>query len=133
MLARFLAKVRFGNGCWNWTGATSKGYGDFRWNGASKAHRVAWVIHSGMPVPEGLWVLHHCDNPKCVRPSHLYLGNVLDNTRDRIVRVRDANLRKTHCPSGHPYTGENLRRMATGERRCRTCQREFDARRRPRP
>lgn len=54
---------------------------------AIKAHRVSWELHNG-PIPDGLWVLHHCDNPSCVRPDHLYLGDAADNARDRARRAR---------------------------------------------
>lgn len=46
------------------------------------AHRVAWELARG-PLAEGAWVLHHCDNPPCVRPSHLFLGDALANAQDR--------------------------------------------------
>lgn len=51
------------------------------------AHRASWVIHNG-DIPDGLFVLHHCDNPKCVNPSHLYLGTAADNSNDRVKRGR---------------------------------------------
>jgi len=52
---------------------------DRRWVGA---HRAAFAAYYG-PIPEGMWVLHHCDNPPCVEIHHLYLGTVADNARDR--------------------------------------------------
>lgn len=72
------------DGCWEWTNSRNiAGYGMLFYQGRSQpAHRVSWQIHSG-PIPEGLFVCHQCDNPRCVRPSHLFLGTALDNARDR--------------------------------------------------
>jgi hypothetical protein len=56
----------------------------------SLAHRVSWRLYRG-PIPEGLWVLHHCDTPPCVEPTHLFLGTALDNKRDCIAKGRDRN------------------------------------------
>lgn len=52
------------------------------------SHRASWEMHNG-PIPEGQWVLHHCDNPPCVRPDHLYLGSNTENVRDRTDRGRE--------------------------------------------
>lgn len=81
--ARFWMKVHKGDGCWTWTAARDKnGYGFFRMNGKQcHAHRVAWILQNGQ-IRDGLWVLHKCDNPPCVNPSHLFLGTVLDNHHD---------------------------------------------------
>lgn len=49
------------------------------------AHRAQWVLYVG-PIPEGLWVLHTCDNPPCVNLDHLYLGTPRDNSEDRDER-----------------------------------------------
>lgn len=78
--------------CWEWTRAKNlHGYGWFaigrqdqgrkwiekRW----MANRYSWFLHFG-EIPDGLWVLHKCDNPPCVRPDHLFLGNNQQNQRD---------------------------------------------------
>jgi HNH endonuclease len=76
-------------GCLVWTSATDgkRGYGHFNVNGKpKKAHRIAYELHHGVP-PDG-WVLHHCDNPPCVNPEHLYVGTHADNMRDRRERGR---------------------------------------------
>lgn len=92
---RFWAKVAVkydSTSCWEWQGAiTREGYGWFRYLDRSEtAHRVMWGLAEG-PIPDGLWVLHHCDNRRCVRPSHLYVGTVQDNQRDLAVRRRARN------------------------------------------
>lgn len=76
--------------CWVWTGHCSKGYG--RMTVAKKGvlvHRLAYELSVG-PIPGGLDVLHTCDNPKCVRPSHLFLGNDADNMTDKTQKGRQA-------------------------------------------
>lgn len=93
--ARFWKKVRRGEGCWEWTGYRQSpvygGHGLFRRGdgrvGMHGAHRASWEIHNG-PVPTGLFVLHRCDNPPCVRPDHLFLGTQSDNVRDMDAKGR---------------------------------------------
>jgi hypothetical protein len=72
------------SGCWIWTAATSnKGYGVMG-VGSSRvmlAHRIAWTLYNG-EIPAGLRVLHKCDTPACVNPSHLFLGTQRDNVHD---------------------------------------------------
>jgi hypothetical protein len=94
MQERFWPKVRKTNGCWEWVGARWQGkfkelrYGKFSVDGRPRpAHRISWELNRG-PIPEGMLVLHRCDNQGCVRPDHLYLGTHADNTRDAIERNR---------------------------------------------
>ena len=86
---RFWARVDKSGDCWVWTAYTSVcGYGQCYLNNKTwLAHRASWVIHNG-PIPDGLCVLHKCDNPPCVNPDHLYVGTKKDNTRDMIARNR---------------------------------------------
>lgn len=76
------------NGCWVWQGYCQRfGHG---WLGhRGLAHRYAWELLRG-PLPQGKCLLHHCDNPPCVNPDHLYIGDRRDNTRDRVKRGRHA-------------------------------------------
>ncbi len=113
--------------CWLWKGGKNKkGYGGVGTVDGKKmaTHRVAYILAFG-EVPEGLHVLHHCDNPTCVNPGHLFLGTNLDNTLDRIKKGRttalpyERRLRGEKC-SWSKMTGElaaSIRqRVADGER-----------------
>lgn len=75
--------------CWVWTARCREtGYGELAIGGVSRrSHRVSWVLTNG-PIPDGLQVLHRCDNPPCVRVSHLFLGTNADNVRDREAKHR---------------------------------------------
>jgi hypothetical protein len=86
---RFWPKVHKTDGCWFWTGSRDrKGYGRININYIPQlAHRIAWELACS-PVPAGLFVLHKCDNPPCVRPDHLYVGTHIDNMRDARERRR---------------------------------------------
>jgi HNH endonuclease len=125
---RFWANVqKLDTGCWEWTaGRSSRDYGVFwpegKAGGQVGAHRFSWKLTYG-PIPNSLCVLHRCDNPPCVRPNHLFLGTKGDNSADCTAKGRHANQGKTHCPRGHPYSGDNLYiSPTTGGRMCRTCK-----------
>jgi hypothetical protein len=131
---RLLTKLRpMPSGCIEFAGDRYRtGYGKLRRGGKGeghiRAHRVAWEAHNG-PVPDGLFVLHHCDNRLCCNPDHLYVGTKADNMRDMSKRGRSRNAKKTHCDNGHEFTPENTepRPLTTSGkvgRRCKTCRRE---------
>jgi hypothetical protein len=82
--ARFLAKVkRMPSGCLEWQSVLHRdGYGKFYNDGRQiQAHRISYQLFVG-PIPKGKWVLHKCDNRKCVEPTHLFLGDMILNIRD---------------------------------------------------
>lgn len=78
--------------CWEWMGeiigSRDSSRGEF-WMGGKKhsSSRAAWILAVG-PIPDGLWVLHTCDNGRCCNPAHLYLGTAKDNVRDMMERGR---------------------------------------------
>jgi len=87
-LERFWEKVDKTDTCWLWFGSKTKGYGKMNINHhCVYAHRFIWEETYG-PIPEGLMVLHHCDNPPCVKPSHLFLGTASDNEYDSVNKGR---------------------------------------------
>lgn len=92
IIERFNAKTRLAaNDCIEWTaGKQNKGYGNFGFEGRTqRAHRVAYRLFVG-PIPEGLCVLHTCDNRACVNPDHLWIGTQGDNIRDCCEKGRIA-------------------------------------------
>ena len=89
---RHVVKLPGSNACWEWIGALHPltGYGYCGYKGrVQRAHRVSWQIAFGV-IPNGLWVLHKCDNRRCVNPKHLFLGNQQDNTDDMVAKGRVA-------------------------------------------
>lgn len=86
---RFWNKVDKSGNCWLWTASkTPQGYGHFNIDGfMHKAHRVSYRLTFGDVIGK-LHVLHRCDNPSCVNPSHLFLGTNDDNIADRVRKNR---------------------------------------------
>jgi hypothetical protein len=84
MRTRFESKFIVTPGCWPWQNSRdTSGYGLFLLNRKQcKAHRVSYEMYVG-PIPDGLHVLHSCDNPRCVNPDHLSVGTNLENMQDR--------------------------------------------------
>ncbi len=88
---RFWEKVDKSGDCWLWTASRQEaGYGRFVVTKGSSpvgAHRLSYELEVG-PIPDGLQVLHRCDNPACVRPSHLFVGTQADNIEDMHAKGR---------------------------------------------
>jgi len=86
---RFWSKVDESGDCWNWLGGkVAMGYGYFYLRHPKRsilAHRLSWFMVRG-DIPDGLNVCHHCDNPGCVNPGHLFLGTDFDNQQDRVSK-----------------------------------------------
>lgn len=82
-------EVDEGTGCWIWRSSfQSSGYGQVRISGGSfTAHRASWIAHRGA-IPDGLQVLHKCDDRRCCNPEHLFLGTQGDNIRDAVSKGR---------------------------------------------
>ncbi|MFA5897695.1 MAG: HNH endonuclease signature motif containing protein [Hyphomicrobium sp.] len=94
---RFWEKVLKSSGCWEWQASIDNmGYGRFNeQNNSFTAHRASWEFTNGK-IAGGLWVLHKCDNRKCVRPDHLFLGTPLENIDDMVRKQR-------HYRGPHPW------------------------------
>ena len=110
--------------CWPWKGTLLiKGYGVlcYKQKRMMAAHLSLLFNHS-LTVPEGMFVCHTCDNPICVNPSHLFIGNNSDNMRDAVSKGRHFQIKKTHCPKGHEYSIDNTYHGVNKKgRNCRKC------------
>lgn len=102
----FWARVKKSEACWLWIGERdNRGYGRLeviQWHGQRRervhhrASRISWELHFGSPGD--LYVCHHCDNPVCVRPDHLFLGTQFDNMQDMVQKKRGRYRRGSEHP-----------------------------------
>lgn len=128
--------------CWIWSGSCDKdGYGRFAFRGGRgiRAHRYMMRLILGRDLEADEKTLHHCDNPPCVNPDHLYLGDAKRNAEDREKRGRrpytdmaearrsaiEARRNRTHCINGHEFDEMNTYRSPKKPhvRICRACMR----------
>lgn len=110
--------------CWVWPGGlTGSGYGQLNFMGIRwVAHRLAWSVVNGT-IPPGMLCCHTCDNRKCCRPDHIFIGTPLDNNLDAVAKNRHPGMLKTHCIRGHEYNATNTIVRPDGSRNCHECQR----------
>jgi hypothetical protein len=86
----FFSEPHVSGRCQLWLGAKGRGYGQVWWEGRMiSVHRATWVCEKG-PIPDGLDVLHSCDNPPCRNIDHLFLGTHYDNVADMVAKGRQA-------------------------------------------
>ena len=108
-------------GCWIWTlSLTQPGYGQLGVNGKIKrTHRLSYELFKG-PIPQGMFVCHHCDNRACLNPQHLFVGTSKENTRDMILKNRQKK------PGGRKFTREDINHFrseaANGVSRIELCE-----------
>jgi hypothetical protein len=116
--------IKQSNGCWEWSG-TCRPYGGLWYRGRLvKIHRLVWAIKH--KDPGKLWVLHKCDNPKCCRPSHLFLGTHQDNVDDKVKKNRQSRmfgLRNPSCTFSKSLTIDQAIEIRAKSRRGYTLER----------
>lgn len=115
LMTRFRKKYEVYGECWIWVAAiTEKKYGRFYLDGSlERAHRASWMIYRG-DIPEGMHVLHYCDNPPCVNPDHLWLGTNRDNMDDKIAKDRQLRGSDTSVALFDETQVAEIRRNYTG-------------------
>ena len=107
---RFWRMVKKTEDCWMWSGGKrANGYGQISEGGRGSrslsAHRVSYELHYG-PIPDGLVVMHSCDNPACVNPHHLSVGTYKENTHDMIAKGRKRTVAPVGAENGKSILSE---------------------------
>lgn len=120
---RFWAKVekKSPEGCWEWIGAKTQGYGNLKVNGITvKASRLAYEMLVGL-IPPGKELDHLCRNRACVNPAHTEPVSKRENILRGIGRAA-CKARQTHCIYGHPFDAVNTHIRSCGRRECLRCR-----------
>lgn len=124
--------------CWIWMRCVvdSTGYGQSHdGTKAVSVHRLSWRAFRG-PIPTGAFVLHECDNRRCINPAHLHLGDAQINLRECVDRGRHPKANNKTCPHGHALVGGNIHfetyKNGRRHRRCLICLRRTQKRTRNR-
>ena len=124
LIERFKSRLQVTEFCWLWTGSKlPRGYGRLYYqNKGYYAHRLALEIFKGVKVPDGMVVMHACDNPACCNPDHLSVGTQTDNMRDASSKGRTVNpsdwngIANPKAKLTAAQTAEIKRRLLAGER-----------------
>ena len=127
VLQRFDDKIdeNLASDCWLWDGAkTPGGYGLFYDGKLGSAHRWSYEYTNGK-VPAGMQIDHLCRVRGCVNPDHMEVVTQQENIKRGDCGKHHTN--KTHCPYGHPYSGDNLYiSPKSGSRACKICARNYN-------
>lgn len=98
--------------CWIWIGNRRGNYGAFsigsRSLGNVLAHRFSWSMHNNKEIPKGMVVMHSCDNPLCVNPSHLSIGTYMENTHDMLKKGRHTYIAHVGEKNGKSVLNEKI-------------------------
>lgn len=131
IVSKFLARAEVkSSGCWEWQGERSRRVRGFEYGLVRlrqrrvMAHRYAYELFVA-PIPDGLFVLHSCDNPPCVNPEHLRPGTAQENADDMRLRRRAHYADVAACAKGHEFTPENTyfsSQRGLTRRHCRICR-----------
>lgn len=124
-IARMHRKIKLDDkGCWIWQGPKPNGYGRTSVGGVSMpTHRATYFLYRG-PFDRFLDLDHLCRTPACCNPYHVEPVTPRENVLRGETLPAD-QLTRTHCPQGHPYSGDNLYERPSGRRACKACQREW--------
>lgn len=126
VIARVLRKVKITErGCWEWQGGKNhQGYGQLSFQCRKHmVHRLMYELHAGIKLPADLQACHRCDNPPCVNPDHIFVGDRKTNMSDCLEKGRHFLAERTTCKRGHALEGDNLKINTTGARVCVLCAR----------